>query len=238
MRLKQAGFLGWIVFGACASAVGCAFVLAIARNERQALEGHIHVLEQTIATHEDEKNRLADRANRQAEQVTSELTKARATVEQMKRDQLTLAQAMPLTRPTGKAYSTWVEAYSLPLGVSLRLPPGSKTYADERGFVAMRATQSTSSLPWLSISPYQLEQAEKLEALLRHPEPVSYLVAGNLVTGIRGQREDQSYGAYTYVLQIVSPQTSKSTHLIWAQTEREITDLRIRDTLASLSLRL
>jgi hypothetical protein len=76
-----------------------------------------------------------------------------------------------------------------------------------------------------------------LEDTLANPEPVSYLVAGNLVTGIRGQREGQSGSSYTYVLQVVSPEGGNSTHLIWAQTEREITELRIRDTLASLALR-
>ncbi len=237
MRLKQARFLGWMVFGALASGLGCAIVLGDARDERQELEGRVIALERTLATYEDEKSRLADRANKQVEQATQELTKARETVERMKRDQLLLAQAMPLTRPTGRAYTTWVEAFSLPLGISLRLPPGTKTYADERGFVAMRAAQATSSLPWLSISPYQAEQAARLENVLRQPEPVSYLVAGNLVTGIRGQREDQPRGTFTYVLQIVSPQNGQSSHLIWAQTEREITELRLRDTLASLALR-
>ena len=101
----------------------------------------------------------------------------------------------------------------------------------------MRASQATSSLPWLSISPYNNEQAQRLESTLQNPEPVSYLVAGNLVTGIRGRRPEQSENGYTYVLQVVSPQNSESTHLIWAQTEREITELRIRDTLASLALR-
>lgn len=237
MLWKRYGFLAWMTLGACASAAGFVGVLHGARIERQTLEDRVSTLEQSIAQYEDEKNRLADRANQQVESATKELVMAREAVDRMKRDQLLLAQAMPLTKPTGRAYSAWVEAFSLPLGISLRLPPGTKTYADERGFVAMRASQATSSLPWLSISPFNNEQAQRLEASLQNPEPVSYLVAGSLVTGIRGQRDGQSDNGYTYVLQVISPQSTQATHLIWAQTEREITELRIRDTLASLALR-
>lgn len=237
MHGKSFAFIGWMSLGAVAAAVGFGTVLHDARQERQALEQRVSGLEQVLAQHEDEKTRLADRANQQVEAANKELAAARNAVERVKRDQILLAQAMPLTRPTGRAYSSWVEAFSLPLGISLRLPPGTKTYADERGFVAMRASQATSSLPWLSISPYTPDQARRLEDALTNPEPVSYLVAGNLVTGIRGQREGQSTSSYTYVLQVVSPQDGASTHLIWAQTEREITELRIRDTLASLALR-
>jgi hypothetical protein len=237
MHAKSFAFLGWMSLGSLAAAIGFGSVLQDARLERQALETRVSGLEQSLAQHEDEKARLADRANQQVAAATKELVAARQTVERMKRDQLLLAEAMPLARPTGKAYSSWVEAFSLPLGISLRLPPGTKTYADDRGLVAMRASQATSSLPWLSISPYTAEQARRLEDTLANPEPVSYLVAGNLVTGIRGQREGQSGSSYTYVLQVVSPEGGNSTHLIWAQTEREITELRIRDTLASLALR-
>ena len=237
MHAKSFAFLGWMSLGSLAAAIGFGSVLQDARLERQALETRVSGLEQSLAQHEDEKARLADRANQQVAAATKELVAARQTVERMKRDQLLLAEAMPLARPTGKAYSSWVEAFSLPLGISLRLPPGTKTYADDRGLVAMRASQATSSLPWLSISPYTAEQARRLEDTLANPEPVSYLVAGNLVTGIRGQRDGQSGSSYTYVLQVVSPEGGNSTHRIWAQTEREITELRIRDTLASLALR-
>ncbi len=237
MHAKSFAFLGWMSLGSLAAALGFGTVLHDARLERQALESRVSNLEQTLAQHEDEKARLADRANEQVAAATKELLSARQTVERMKRDQLLLAEAMPLTRPTGRAYASWVEAFSLPLGISLRLPPGTKTYADDRGLVAMRATQATSSLPWLSISPYNPDQARRLEDTLSNPEPVSYLVAGNLVTGIRGQRDGQTASSFTYVLQVVSPQDGASTHLIWAQTERDITELRIRDTLASLALR-
>lgn len=237
MSLRRFAFLGWMSLGAIAATIGFLTALEQAKTEQARLQGRLHLLEQTVAQHEDEKNRLADRANQQMEAATKELQAAREAVARMKQDQLLLAQAMPLTRPTGKAYTTWVEAFSLPLGISLRLPPGTKTYADERGFVAMRPNQTTSSLPWLSISPYTATQADALENTLRQPQAVSYLVAGNLVTGIRGQREGQPDGAYTYVLQVISPQDGQATHLIWAQTERDITDTRIRDTLASLSLR-
>lgn len=237
MSGKSFAFLGWMSLGAIAAAVGFGTVLRDARVERQVLENRVMSMEQLLAQHEDERLRLADRANKQVEAANKELVAAREAVERMKRDQLLLAEAMPLTRPTGRAYSSWVEAFSLPLGISLRLPPGSKTYADERGFVAMRASQATSSLPWLSISPYSADQARRLEDTLSNPEPVSYLVAGNLVTGIRGQREGQNASSFTYVLQVVSPEDGDSTHLIWAQTEREITELRLRDTLASLALR-
>ncbi len=236
MRLKQLTFLGWMSLGALAAAVGFGLVLQRAREERVALEDRISRLELSVAHHEDEKARLADQANRQVEAATKELTQAREAVARMKRDQAALAEALPLTRPTGRNYALWVEAFSLPLGISLRLPPGTRTYADERGLIAMRANQATSSLPWLSISPYYAEQASRLESSLRSPEAVSYLVAGNLVTGLRGQRDGQT-GGHTYVLQVVSPQTGDVTHLIWAQTESEITDVRIRDTLASLDLR-
>lgn len=236
MSWKQLAFLGWMSLGAVASAVGFGLVLQSARDERVALEGRISRLELTIAQHEDEKSRLADQANRQVEAATRELTQAREAVARMKKDQAALAEALPLTRPTGRNYALWVDAFSLPLGVSLRLPPGTRTYADERGLIAMRASQATSSLPWLSISPYYADQAARLEATLQTPEAVSYLVAGNLVTGLRGQRTGQASG-FTYVLQVVSPQSGDVTHLIWAQTESEITDVRIRDTLASLALR-
>lgn len=236
MHWKSFTFIGWMSFGAFAAACGFSTVLQQAKNERVTLENRISILERTIAQHEDEKNRLADLANREVKSASTELAQAKQAVEQLKKDQLLLAQALPLTRPTGKGYASWVEAFSLPLGISLRLPPGTKPYSDERGFAALRNTQSTSSLPWLSISPYDGGQSAKLEGTILNPESVSYIVAGNLVTGIRGQRDGQT-GGYTYVLQVTSPQNTAATYLIWAQTAPGITETRIQDTLASLTFR-
>lgn len=236
MRMKQFTFLGWMTFGAFAAACGFATVLQQAKNERVVLEDRISSLERTVAQNEDEKNRLADRATRQIETASTELAQAQQAFEQVKKDQLLLAQALPLTRPTGKSYASWTEAFSLPLGISLRLPPGTKTYTDERGFVALPTAQATSSLPWLSISPFSLEQAARLEGTIQGPEAVSYLVAGNLVTGVRGLRDGQTNG-YTYVLQVTSPLSNAATYLIWAQTTQGITEARIQDTLATLTFR-
>lgn len=236
MRWKSLSFLGWMSLGAVAAACGFMTVLQQAKNERFVLENRISSLEQTLAQHEDEKNRLADSANRQVQAASAQVTQAQQAIARMKQDQVLLAQALPLSRPTGKSYNAWAEAFSIPLGISLRLPPGTRTYTDDRGLVALRASQATSSLPWLSISPYNADQEGRLEDAIQNAEPVSYLVAGNLVTGIRGKRDGQTNG-FTYVLQVVAPQSGTPSHLIWAQTAPEITDTRIQDTLASLTFR-
>lgn len=236
MSWQRFSFLGWMSLGALAAALGFAVVLQQARIERQGLEIRVAQLEQTVVRNEDEKAHLASQANERVEEAARALSHAQQTVEQIRHDQQLLAEALPLTRPTGRAYATWVDAFSLPLGVSLRLPPGTKTYADERGLIAMRANQATSTLPWLSISPYDANQTSLLQSSIHDSESVSYLVAGNLVTGVRGKRDGQA-GGYTYVLQVVSPQSGQASHLIWAQTQSDITEARIQDTLASLALR-
>ena len=225
-----------MALGAAASAFGFMAVVQEAKSERVGLQSRIAALEESIAQHETEKAQLANHANQAVEAASNQLAQAQQTVEQLKKDQVLLAQALPLTKPTGRNYVSWADAFSLPLGISLRLPPGTKTYTDERGFVALRASQATSSLPWLSISPYNPDQDLNLQNTIKNSEPVSYLVAGNLVTGIRGQRDGQSSG-YTYVLRVSSPQSGASTYLIWAQTVPEISPNRIQDTLASLTFR-
>lgn len=236
MSWKRFSFLGWMSLGAIASAVGFASVLQQARVERQGLETRVAALEQTLVRNEDEKTHLATQANQRVEEAAQALFSAQQTVEQMRHGQELLAKALPLTRPSGRNYANWVDTFSLPLGISLRLPPGTKTYADDRGLIAMRPNQPTSTLPWLSISAYDTNQASLLQSSIHNSEEVSYLVAGNLVTGIRGDHDGQT-GGHTYVLQIVSPQSGQASHLIWAQTQSDITEVRIQDTIASLALR-
>jgi hypothetical protein len=236
MKWGHFAFLGWISLGAVAAGAGFSLVIQEAKQERLALQNQIASLKQQVTVYETEQDRVLDHAQQQAEAAAQVVARAQQTVEEARAQQLTLAQAQPLTAPTGRWYTTWEEALSLPLGVSLRVPPGTRTYADDRGLVAMHANQATSTLPWLSISTYHADQEQVLKNTLTGTEDVSYLISGNLVSGVRGKRNDQSTG-YTYVLRVVSPQTNQPTHLIWAQTEREITENRIRETLATLALR-
>lgn len=236
MRAQSFSFLGWMSFGALAAACGFMSVLHQAKAERTDLETRVHALEQQVSRHEIEKEQLADRANAQVEAAAAQAKEAEDAVARIKRDQELLAKATPLTQPTGRAYNAWTESLSLPLGISVRLPPGTRTYSDDRGLVALRPNQATSSLPWLSISPYSTAQEANLEAMLEEQEPVAYLVGGNVLAGVRGKRADQASG-YTYVLQIIAPKTGAVSHLVWAQTQAEITDARLRDAFATLSFR-
>lgn len=236
MRAQSFSFLGWMSFGALAAAFGFMSVLHQAKLERISLEARVTSLQQTVAKNDIEKEQLADQANQQVEAANKLANDAKAAVDKIKQDQALLARAVPLTAPTGRAYAAWTEALSLPLGISVRIPPGSTSYTDERGLIASRVNQATSTLPWLSVSTYSEPQERSLASAIENPETVAYLVSGNLLTGVRGKRAGQTSG-YTYVLQIISPETGSPSHLVWAQTQGDITDARLRDSFASLSFR-
>lgn len=236
MRSSSFSFLAWMGLGALMCTIGFQWTFSQAKQDRASLLGQVAKLEEERDHWQLEHEQLADRVNQRVEAAAEQIKAAQARVDSLEKEQLLLAQALPLTRPTGRSYTSWVEAFSLPLGISLRLPPGTKTYADERGFIAMRSNATSSSLPWLSVSPYTEGQENYLAGTLRDTTPVSYLIAGNLVTGVRGRREGQTSG-YTYVLRVTSPSSEQASHLIWAQTEKEITENRLQDTLATLALR-
>src|SRR5262249_54851552 len=125
-----------------------------------------------------------------------------------------LAKAEPLIKT--RASQNWKEYINLPLGFTMRLPPGNSNSANERFF----------DFGWLRMQPYDAGR----EALWRSKATTTgdgiYFVDGRLLVGTRGSEwilRDQS--------------DASSTVLIWAKPVGAQAERNFLESLSTLTFR-
>ena len=109
----------------------------------------------------------------------------------------------------------------------LRYDEGQAVYMPSKGVGRVRAVRSDIA----RVKTVLREQ--ELAADLTNTEAVSYTINGTLAGGIRGRNPSGS--SIAYILRVGSD--GAPSHLIWAQTNDQITDSRVIDTLATLAFR-
>jgi hypothetical protein len=222
----------WILVGACASGIGIGVFFVQANRDRARL---IEEAERARREAEDAQamtDRLAEEANAKVTAANAEVSKARELLKKYEEERALLANAKALTPPNGRLLRSWSEAFSIPLGVSVKLPPGTRALRWDDVLAA--GTWTTSSTDqWLNVFFYRPNDETILRRSVPEAESVAYLVDGQLLVGVRGALADGS--GTLYVLRTLAGATS--THLLWASTNDAVNETRLLETLATLQFK-
>lgn len=232
---RSLAVLVWILVGAIASGAGMSFALHRSNEDRVRL------------------TRLAEEANARAaslEKTSSELSASmrlateevghiQSELQHLRGWQTELKDATPLIPLRAAQTKGWSEFASVPLGVSIRIPPGMQANTSDDGvFLKTLANQRGRSIEeqWLGLSRYTRERQQDIYAHshIADSGPVRYTLGNRLLTGIAGKLGDTP-DQKLYLLSI--QENATSTYLLWAKTVDGVSERTILDTLATLSFR-
>lgn len=203
-----------ILLGALATAIGMGVFLKLANEDRARLAGQINQAQQEAAQALKDKERIANEANQKVEAANDEVAKAQRVLQALEEEQLLLTRAVQLLKPPARDIRTWQQVVSFPLGVSLLLPPRTRTETNDNfSLTAIKDGVSTSTgadARWLSVTRYDAAREQELTAALSTSTVRSYLVNGRLLTGSVGALNGNGSLAVFRVRQ-----TATSTHLLW-----------------------
>jgi hypothetical protein len=211
---RAAPILLAILLGAAATALGMGIFLKLANDDRARLANDLNRAHAEAAAALSDKQKIADEANQKVSAANGEVTKAQNVMKALEEEQRLLADAKQLQKPPARDTRTWQTTVSLPLGISVLLPPKTEVEMnDAQGLTAVKPSASSSTIPdlrWLSITPYNAETAAELSDSLATSTDVAYLIDGRLLTGKTGKLAGDGNVAIFQVRQAAS-----STHLIW-----------------------
>jgi len=224
-----------MLLGAVACGSGLGYFLKQANADREFLNVRLRAAETQMAQTKSDSDQLAKEANTKVEIASQEVARMQKELQSIENERHILAKAIPLAKPDGRSLKSWIEAFSIPLGISIRLPTGAiVTEYETRIESAIARRYSEEKTPWISIKTYDAGEEYQQTQPLTQTEPVSFLVGGNLLMGVRGI--DGSTSSTVYVLRLVINREPKA--LIWTKTAaNQITEEKIRQSLATLSLR-
>ncbi|MSR85075.1 hypothetical protein EXS71_01370 [Candidatus Uhrbacteria bacterium] len=233
MKRSIAIFL-WILIGALASGLAVGYFLHRANNDRGQLatekEAAKRQTEETLATN----RKLVEEANQKLAGADEEVAKAQERIKRYEIERDLLLRATRLDKPSSFQLKSWKTFLSLPLGISLQVPPGSYATSDQ-ALVSVRINENIpGENDWLNISTYDptFEQS-RLQDLVDSTSSVRYLVDGSLLTGVRGRIRDTA--AFGYVLHAQAH--GVITHLVWVRPRVGLSDQRMLQTIATLNFR-
>ena len=228
-----------ILLGAVAVGIGMGVFLHKANSDRQRLEQVALDAQGKSREAQDLSQRAIQEANAKLAAANDEVAKAQATLKAIEDERLLLAKAEVLDEPKAEALKGWAEAVSLPLEVSLRIPP--KNAIEENSGSALTVAADTkadsssttlSELRWLQITPYSERLESELVGAMASTTPVMYSVHGRLLKGARGLTQNGE----TYVLRVSS--LGQNTHLVWGrEMGKTARDKRLLQVLATLAFK-
>ena len=230
--MRLSGVLGLVLLGAVASSVSVGYFLHKANADREYLSTRMHALEEEVGQTKADSEKLAADANAKVDTAAQEVARVQKELQSAEEERQAITKAIPLVKPDARTLKTWTEAFSIPLGISIRIPPGTAV-AEYENRLQSSIARNPSQI-WLSITAYDGAEEIVQNQKLTDTEAVGYLVAGNLLQGIRGR--DPSSAGYAYVLHLTVDH--KPAALIWVREYGSIiTNQKILDTLSTLSLR-
>lgn len=207
-----------ILLGAIAVGVGMGIFLHKANTDRQRLEKVAIEAQGKSKEAQNRSQQAIQEANAKLKAANDEVAKAQATLKAIEEERGLLAKAEALDEPKAETLKGWSEAISLPLGVSLRVPPKNSIGENSDAALSIAAEQKSGSasmtlpeLRWLQISPYSERLESELVGAMASTTPVMFAVHGRLLKGTRGQSQTGD----SYVLKVSS--LGETTHLIWAR---------------------
>ncbi len=226
----------WILVGAVASGLGVGYALHQSNADRARLMQEARQARAQADAAHALQVRVAEEANQKLTTAANEIAKAQQTIQQLEEERTLIAQAEVLKKPGLATLKHWSAAISLPLGLSIQLPPLTTGAPNEATLIATTISPTFPKVleqQWLSIAPYQASLEQEISSQLKDTTAITYAVQGRLLRGVRGHHADTPEMLYLLRVQ----QFASSTHLIWAKAAHPITEQTILDTLATLSFR-
>lgn len=230
---RVASVLLSILLGASATGVGITIFLKKANDDRERLAAIAEQARQDSIAAAESNKRTVEEANKQVDAANAEVAKAQHLVKTLKEERDLLARAEPLSAPSTKTLKGWREAVSVPLGISIKIPPTSRIELnDESGLTAgASSSQPQGDSRWFSITPYDDRLDRELSSSAVTSTPVSYIADGQLLIGQRGKIGNPA--AETIILRV--QREGQNTHLIWARAPSSLPFSTVLTALATLT---
>lgn len=229
---RSLSILVWILVGALASGISLGYFLHRSNQERLELLFVAQAAQQELHDAKYASEQLTQEANRKITQAEQEVFRQKELVKQLEQEQMMLRDAVPLSRPVGY-YRTWQERVSVPLKLSLRVPSRNESWENDlsMGIGSGTMTSRQGMEQWFSVSAYDEQRFQNMIQQVVDPRTVAFVVDGRLLTGTKGGFS--SLEGTTYILRDYTQ--GSSTLLLWARTNKDVTEQKLLDTLASLS---
>ena len=232
---RTSSVLLWILIGAVASGSGIGYFLHSANQDRSALSAQVEQARQDAEQAKADTEKLTKDANDKLTAAAIAVADAQKKLDQLTQERELLARATTLAQPDPVTLRTWGTAFSIPLGVTMRIPPGNHMLVTDHELNISTGPLAGAGMQnqWVSITAYDASKEQALVDQLVSPEAVSFSVDGRLLIGQKGTMENVS-GA-VYVLHTFSDATS--THLLWARSNNLVTEKKVLQTLSTISIR-
>lgn len=219
----------WILVGALAAGLGVGYFLHRANLDLQQYSTETKQLKKELKKTKAANDALALEANTRIDQAEQVARAAARLAEQLTEERRLIAQATLLQAPLPRTLKNWETALSVGLGVSVRIPPGSKSVTDTSTLALVRDTD----IAWLSATIYNPQHEQILTIPLTSSTPVTFLANHDLLTGVRAVTQDTKMPVY--VLHRLS--NASTTHLIWGTVSRGVDEATFLSTLATMTFR-
>ncbi len=229
---RSIAVLCWILVGAFAAGSAIGYFLYQANHDRVRLAETVRKAEEQVSQIKTAQEKTANEANRKVAEASAEVTRTQDLLKRYEEERKLLLKAIPLNMDPRKL-KTWSESVSYPLGVSIRLPPGMNATQTEEALVVGKASNTSGTDQWLSISAYNAQAERQLTDRLTDQVPRVYVVNDRILNGVRGKMADLP--GYVYLFDIIHNATS--THLIWARSGADMTESKVLETLSTLAFR-
>lgn len=231
---RSIAVLFWILLGALAAGGTTGYFLHRANVDRRQLSEQTDQLRQELDAIKQQNEALTIEANTKITNASTHVDTAQQTVAALQEENRLLKLAQHLEEPTVYQLKSWDENICIPLGVTLKLPPGSRVISNGTVLsVGTDVVRGTFPDAWLSITPYDQTRETTLLSGLQNAEPVTYFVGGRIATGQRGIIDAEGHIGF-----VMKAQTDANvTHLIWARGIGNVTEKQILETLATVTFR-
>jgi hypothetical protein len=234
MRRSLAVLL-WILIGAIASGAGMSFALHRSNEDRVRLTRLTEEANARATSFE----KLSTELGASMRLATEEVGRTQLELDRLRGWQTQLKDATPLVPLRAAQTKGWSEFASVPLGVSIRIPPGMQANTSDDGvFLKTLANQHGRKIEeqWLGMSRYNPERQQDIytHSHTNSSGSVRYVLSNRLFTGTVGTFAD-TLDQKIYILSI--QENASSTYLLWAKTVDGVSERTILDTLATLSFR-
>lgn len=210
-----------VLLGAAVVGLGTGYFLHLANQDRERLAYEAQQAKSAAEQALADRQKAVDEANQKLAQANQEVSKAQSTLLDLQRERELLAKARPLSM-AGRSQS-WPSVVSTGMGLSLRIPNGSRVSANDIYGLSISASgtsataSASSSEPWLSITPYDALMKQQFEARLASTTQAVFFVNGKLISGVSGNviKANSTYPVAGACLSLITEGTS--TQLVWIQ---------------------
>lgn len=221
----------WILLGAIASGSSIGYALHAANLDRRYLAEQTQRARAWSERAQTESQHLAEEANQKVSDANAEVERAQETINALLNERDLLRRATILPKPSPTRLRGWSAYASLPLGITVSLPPQSIPHETETGLIVTEQARTGTDVQWMTVLPFDSSRKEELEKRLADSESASFAVQGYVLTGIHGTLIDEH--ASGFVLTLMN--APSSTALLWARTTPTINEQTVLDVLATIT---